>query len=140
MRLLARVLHSSGIVQNCYAEPAWGSRWINTNQLPVFYSSEIWPSELVKNARMYIVKIGHLCIAYGSFRVQTDSSVVNIDLFNISNTGISPATRTLFSAGSFNVNSQSGIGELLPDGRVIFALRPSGLEEWRFNFSFMSTN
>lgn len=30
MRLLARVLHSSGIVQNCYAEPAWGSRWINT--------------------------------------------------------------------------------------------------------------
>lgn len=32
MRLLARVLHSSGIVQNCYAEPAWGSRWINTNQ------------------------------------------------------------------------------------------------------------
>lgn len=31
MRLLARVLHSSGIVQNCYAEPAWGSRWINTN-------------------------------------------------------------------------------------------------------------
>lgn len=32
MRLLARVLHSSGIVQNCYAEPAWGSRWINTNE------------------------------------------------------------------------------------------------------------
>lgn len=137
---MAGVLHITGVASNCYAGDKMVCMQINTNQLPVFYSSEIWPSELVKNARMYIVKIGHLCIAYGSFRVQTDSSVVNIDLFNISNTGISPATRTLFSAGSFNVNSQSGIGELLPDGRVIFALRPSGLEEWRFNFSFMSTN
>ena len=42
MRLLARVLHSSGIVQNCYAEPAWGSRWINTKMKISLESPDNW--------------------------------------------------------------------------------------------------
>lgn len=49
MRLLARVLHSSGIVQNCYAEPAWGSRWINTNDQNIKKQLNGWRFETTTN-------------------------------------------------------------------------------------------
>ena len=111
----------------------------NTNQNPTVYSKQIWSSELIYNAWMKIIKIGRICIAWGSFVVKEEKNITNVDLFNISNTGITPMDYTTFSLSSFNPTDQGGIGALNLDGKVVFALPESGTKEWRFNFSFVSS-
>lgn len=134
-----RVLHGTEIVRNCYAWDADASKQINTNQNPTVYSKQIWSSELIYNAWMNIAKIGRICIAWGSFVVKEERNITNVDLFNISNTGITPMNYTTFSLSSFNPTDQGGIGALNLDGKVVFALPESGTKEWRFNFSFVSS-
>ena len=112
---------------------------LNTNQNPTVYSKQIWSSELIYNAWMNIAKIGRICIAWGSFVVKEERNITNVDLFNISNTGITPMNYTTFSLSSFNPTDQGGIGALNLDGKVVFALPESGTKEWRFNFSFVSS-
>ena len=112
---------------------------LNTNQKPTVYSKQIWSSELIYNAWMNIAKIGRICIAWGSFVVKEEKNITNVDLFNISNTGITPMGYTTFSLSSFNPTDQGGIGALNLDGKVVFALPESGTKEWRFNFSFVSS-
>ena len=114
-------------------------RQTNTNQNPTVYSKQIWSSELIYNAWMKIIKIGRICIAWGSFVVKEEKNITNVDLFNISNTGITPMDYTTFSLSSFNPTDQGGIGALNLDGKVVFALPESGTKEWRFNFSFVSS-
>lgn len=109
---------------------------LNTNTKMTIYSKQIWASELVDNAWMKVVKIGHICVAYGCFVVKNGGSVTNVDLFNISATGIKLNDHTVFSLSSFNPNGIGGIGYLEVDGRVVFALPAAGTYEWRFNFSF----
>lgn len=139
MRLLAGVLHSDEIVWNSYTWDADAHKQINTNQKPTVYSKQIWSSELIYNAWMNIAKIGRICIAWGSFVVKEEKNITNVDLFNISNTGITPMGYTTFSLSSFNPTDQGGIGALNLDGKVVFALPESGTKEWRFNFSFVSS-
>lgn len=112
---------------------------LNTNQNPTVYSKQILSSELIYNAWMKIIKIGRICIAWGSFVVKEEKNITNVDLFNISNTGITPMDSTTFSLSSFNPTDQGGIGVLNLDGKVVFALPESGTKEWRFNFSFVSS-
>ena len=100
------------------------------------YSKQIWASELVDYAWMKVVKIGHICVSCGCFVVKNGGSVTNVDLFNISATGIKLNDHTAFSLSSFNPNGIGGIGYLEVDGRVVFALPAAGTYEWRFNFSF----
>lgn len=109
---------------------------LNTNTKMTIYSKQIWASELVDNAWMKVVKIGHICVACGCFVVKNGGSVTNVDLFNISATGIKLNDHTAFSLSSFNPNGIGGIGYLEVDGRVVFALPAAGTYEWRFNFSF----
>lgn len=136
MRLLAGVLHSDEIVWNSYTWDADARKQINTNTKMTIYSKQIWASELVDNAWMKVVKIGHICVACGCFVVKNGGSVTNVDLFNISATGIKLNDHTAFSLSSFNPNGIGGIGYLEVDGRVVFALPAAGTYEWRFNFSF----
>ena len=71
--------------------------------------------------------------------VKEEKNITNVDLFNISNTGITPMDYTTFSLSSFNPTDQGGIGALILDGKVVFALPESGTKVWRFNFSFVSS-
>ena len=137
--LRAVVLHNKEVVWNYYAEFTADCRRINTNQNPTAYSKQIWSSELIYNAWMKIIKIGRICIAWGSFVVKEEKNITNVDLFNISNTGITPMDYTTFSLSSFNPTGPGGIGALNLDGKVVFALPESGTKEWRFNFSFVSS-
>ena len=93
MRLLARVLHSSGIVQNCYAEPAWGSRWINTNLLsgiqcavvncstdnPALYP---WNTDSYANSVNFLVALGTDSNNFSVYSVGGTKNIICIKEFD----------------------------------------------------------
>lgn len=109
---------------------------LNSNLVPQIYREQIVSSGLLNNAGAVLVKTGRVCTIWGGFTVKEGQSIINVDLFNISSTGVLPLADTTFSLSSFD--GSGGIGVLNNDGKIIFAMQNPGTQEWRFNFSFVS--
>ena len=106
MRLLARVLHSSGIVQNCYAEPAWGSRWINTNKLSTSGGVMTGNIEMTSNILSF----------NGDYKIYNTGGRLSIDSADGSAICFLEGNRLWLNCAGF----YAFYAQVSPDGRLIF--------------------